>query len=45
MNQSQLSIQILTLEIHGVKPLLYTGEVNNWYKLLKSTKTGIFLIL
>ena len=29
MNQSQLSRQILTLEIHGVKPLLYTCEGNN----------------
>ena len=35
----------LILEIHSVKPLQYTNECNNWYKLWKSTKLGIFLIL
>ena len=42
INQSQLSIQILTLEIHSFKPLRYTCECNNWYKLWKSTKLEIF---
>ena len=40
-----LSIQVLTLEIYIVKPLWYTCEYNNWYKLWKSRKLGIFLLL
>ena len=40
-----LSIRTLTLEIHTFELLRYTFECNNWYKLQKSTKLGIFLIL
>ena len=39
------SIQILALEVHSFKPLRYTCESNNWYKLWKPIKLGIFLIL
>ena len=39
-----LSMQILTLEIYSFKPLRYTCEYHNCYKLWKSTKLGIFLI-
>ena len=31
--QSDLPMQILSLEIHGFKLLRYTCEYNNWYKL------------
>ena len=45
MIHPHLSTEILTLEIHGFKPLLYTCECNNLYKLWGSTRLGIFLIL
>ena len=45
VNQSQLTNQILTLEIHNFKPWRYISECNNQYKLWKSIKLGMFLIL
>ena len=39
-----LSIQISTLVIRSSKPLRYTCECNNSYKLWKSTKLGINII-
>ena len=43
INQSQLSIHILTLQSRSFKPLLYICQCNNWYKIWKSTKQGILL--
>ena len=40
-----LLIQVLTLEIRRFKPLQYTCKCKNWFKVWKSTKLGIFLIL
>ena len=40
-----LLIQILTLANYSFKPSQYTYGCNNWHKLWKSTKLGIFLIL
>ena len=38
-------LKVLTLEIHSFKPWRYTSQCINWYRLLKSVKLGIFLIL
>ena len=40
-----LSIQVLALEIYIVKPLRYTCECSNWYKLWKLCKLWIFWLL
>ena len=45
INQSQLSIQISSLEVHSFKSSWYTWECNNWHKLWKSTKLEILLSL
>ena len=38
-------LKVWTLETHSFKPWRYTSQCINWYRLLKSVKLGIFLIL
>lgn len=44
INQSQLSIHILTLQSHSFTPVVYICQCNNWYKL-KITWTRDFVNL